>query len=146
MLWPAVAPTRPASWMPMAVGPWQTVELESTTAPKNSPRCSPTSIASQEVSLPMKIRGRLAAARISAVLSMASSHWSRPDNFLLPEEWLADSVAAYDLLELGIAHLAGILYGNAIAGKLHLDVVAGGPADRTDDVLGGDHLPHLPLA
>ena len=58
----------------------------------------------------MKIKGRLAAARISAVLSIASSHGAGRTDSLLPEEWLADSVAAYDLLELGIAHLAGILY------------------------------------
>jgi len=54
---------------------------------------------------------------------------------------LADSMGADDLLELGIAHLAGVLGFNLAFAKLHLDVVAGGPADRTDYILEGhDHL------
>jgi len=50
-------------------------------------------------------------------------------------------MGADDLLELGIAHLAGVLGFNLAFAKLHLDVVAGGPADRTDYILEGhDHL------
>ncbi|OQB27069.1 MAG: hypothetical protein BWY13_00223 [Euryarchaeota archaeon ADurb.Bin190] len=35
---------------------------------------------------------------------------------LLPDKGLPDPVAADDLLKLGIAHLAGILYGDAVPG------------------------------
>src|SRR5450759_3010676 len=70
---PSVAPTFPDSWIPIAVGPWQIVALESTIAPRYSPILSPTSCASQEVSLPKKSRGRFAETRISAAFSRASS-------------------------------------------------------------------------
>jgi hypothetical protein len=36
-----------------------------------------------------------------------------------------DPVAAYDLLELGISHLASVLHSQIFPCQLHLDVVAG---------------------
>ena len=56
---------------------------------------------------------------------------------------LLNSVRAYDLLELGIAHLAGIPDRKTLTLQLHLNIITGGPADWTDNIFCYHHLTPL---